>query len=805
MLQLVDRGLLPFTAFALGAGLLGRLAGQAVAADVVWGAASALVSVRLLVGIVDDLRRGRTGVDLIALLAMAGALALGEYLAGAVIGLMLATGQWLDRYAEGRARRELSTLLSRAPRVVHRYEDGELTSPPIEEVRIGDVLLVKPGEIVPVDGLVLTPGAVLDESALTGESRLVSREIGERIASGTVNAGGPLRIRATATAEASTYAGIVRLVTEAQASKAPFVRLADRWALLFVPLTLAVAGIAWLVSGDPVRALAVLVVATPCPLLLAAPIAIVAGISRSARRGIIVKGGGALETLARTSVLLFDKTGTLTAGVPHLAEVEPAPGQDPDEVLRLAASLEQVSPHVLAEAIVRSATLRELELAFPSEVVEQAGAGISGLVDGRRVALGNEDWVSGQGPLPAWARDLRRRTTMEAATNVFVQLDGELAGALVLEDPIRPESPRAIRLLRRVGVERIVMVTGDHPVVAETVAAALGVDGFLAERSPADKVDAVAAERADATGATVMVGDGINDAPALAAADVGVAMGARGTSASSEAADVVVLVDRLDRLAEAIAIARRARRIALESVVLGMGLSLAAMVIAAAGYLPPVAGALLQEGIDVLVILNALRALGGGRAATVRIAGWTETSERLRSEHRQLRPAIAGIRRLADRLDLLAGDELGTELAGVRSFLDERLIPHEELEEHTIYPTLSKAIGGDDPTAALSRTHREIFHLVRLFGRLVDDLPGAGADPGDGREGEPAVRPDGGPEAGLRPETDELRDIRRVLYSLSAILDLHLAQEEELYLSLGDEHPPGAAGAEVAGDTRRAA
>jgi heavy metal translocating P-type ATPase len=760
-----ERLLLPVTLAGLVLGLALEVTGQGDAAAWAWGLPSAAVGIWLAVSITRDLLRREAGVDLIALLAIAGALLLGELLAAAVIGVMLATGQWLERYAAGRAERELSALVSRAPRAVHRYEPGGLVTRPIEEVATGDRLLVKPGEVVPVDGVVVGEPAVLDESAITGESRLVTRESSEQVASGTVNAGAPFDIQAISTAEASTYAGIIRLVKEAQRTKAPFVRLADRYAILFVPLTLAIAGVAWAMSGDPVRALAVLVVATPCPLLLAAPIAIVAGISRSARRGIIVKGGGALEAIARAKVLLFDKTGTLTAGRPHLADVVTAPGIEPDEVLRLAASLEQVSPHVLASSIVQGARERELSLVLPEHVEERAGAGILGRVDGRHVAAGTPELAGGSGPFPGWARDVRRRVNLEGATSVFVAVDGELIGALVLDDPVRPETPRVIRSLRRAGVARIVMVTGDHYGVADMVGAAIGVDGVLAERTPADKVDAVASEREATDGILVMVGDGINDAPALAAADVGVAMGARGATASSEAADIVITVDRLDRLPEALRIARRSRSIALQSVVAGMGMSLVAMVVAALGYLPPVAGALVQEAIDVIVILNALRALRGGMEATVKVPGWTETSTRLRAEHRELAPALGRIRPLADRLGTLSPGDARTELERVRTFLTDTLIPHEELEDRIVYPLLAKAVGNEDVTAGLHRTHTEIFHLIRFYARLVDELPVEG------------------------PGGEDLTDLRRTLYGLDAILRLHMAQEEELYLSLGDEHP----------------
>ncbi|HET7465337.1 MAG TPA: heavy metal translocating P-type ATPase [Candidatus Dormibacteraeota bacterium] len=589
------------------------LAGQLDLADLTWALAVTLALIPLGITVIRDMVRGRTGVDLIALLAMFGSLALDQYLAGAVIGLMLSGGQALEGYATTRARRELTSLLSRAPRVVHRYEDGELASPDISAVRKGDLLLVKPGETVPVDGVVAAGVAVLDESTITGESRPVERGAGDQVRSGAVNAGSPFDIHAIATSEESTYAGIVRLVREAQASKARFVRLADRYALAFLPLTLGLAALAWIISGDPVRALAVLVVATPCPLILAAPVAIVAGISRAASRGVIVKGGAALETLARARTLVFDKTGTLTAGTPRVTSVEAFASIAPDEVLRLAASLDQVSPHVFAAGIVDAARRRQQSLDFPREVHETAGHGIEGLVAGRHVAVGKARWLARGRPLPEAIAAMRRRATMEGLSTVYVAVDGHIAGVLVMEDPIRADTPTALRGLREAGIERVVILTGDRRDVAETVGAAVGADAVISERTPAEKVQAVLDERARAV--TVMVGDGVNDAPALAAADVGVAMGARGATASSEAADAVIMVDRLDRMADAIRIARNARAIAVQSVVAGMTLSGAGMLLATIGWLPPVAGAIFQEAIDVAVVLNALRALGSAGLA----------------------------------------------------------------------------------------------------------------------------------------------------------------------------------------------
>ena len=769
--HLVERAILPMTVVGLLAGLALTWAGNHEAAGITWTVPAVVVAVRLAWAIVRDLVHGELGVDLIAILAIVGALLLGEPFAAGVIGVMLATGEALERYAQGRAHRELTALLGRAPRDVARYVDGRLETTPIEAVAPGDLLAIRPGEVVPVDGMVVGSPAVLDESALTGESRLMTREEGDPVSSGTVNAGSSFDLRAMATAAESAYAGIVRLVQEAQHSKAPFVRLADRYALIFVPFTLAISAAAWLVSGDPIRALAVLVVATPCPLLLAAPIAIVAGISRAARRGVIVKGGGPLETLARARIVLFDKTGTLTAGRPRLATIDVGPATEPTaidqgEVLRLAASVEQLSPHVLAGSIVHGARERGLELSMPDHVVETPGAGVSGLVDGRRVAVGTSDFCAGEGGLPRWARAVRRRAAIEGSTCAFVRIDDAVRGALILDDPLRPETPRAIRSLRRIGFTRIVMVTGDNAAVADIIGSAIGVDAVLADRVPSEKVDAVHAERSDASGPIVMVGDGLNDAPALALADVGVAMGARGASASSEAADIVITVDRLDRLTEAVQIARRARSIAVQSVVLGMGMSIVAMSAAALGFLPVVAGAILQEAIDVIVILNALRALRGGVEAPVQIPGWTETSARLRAAHIELEPSIGRIRTTADVLDGMPAAVASVALEEIRRFVSDDLLPHEELEDRTIYPMLAAAMGSDDATASMHRTHQEIFRLARLLDRLVADLAPEGLS------------------------GDDRTDVQRLLYGLEAILRLHQAQEEDLYLSIGDSTSP---------------
>jgi heavy metal translocating P-type ATPase len=753
--------LLTLTASGLAAGLVLYLAGARGAGDAAWAAAGVCGAGYALWAIGEAFRHGRVGVDVIALLALTGALAVGELLAAAVISVMLASGRALEAWAAGRARRDLHALLERAPRTARRYRDRVLETVPLEAVAPGDLLLVAPGELVPVDGTIAGTAAVLDESALTGEARPVERPVREPVRSGVVNVGGPFDVRATATAGDSTYAGIVRLVSQAEASQAPFVRLADRYAVWFLGVSLVVAGAAWAVAGAG-RAVAVLVVATPCPLILAAPVALVSGLSVAARRGVVVKGGGVLERLARCTTLLLDKTGTLTSGHPSVAAIIPAGAGEPAEILRLAASLDQVSAHVLAGAVVDAAIRRGCELVLPQQVEEVPGHGIRGLVAGHRVAVGKAGWVGVAGQ-PGWAKGVRRRARLDGALTVFVAVDGVPAGALVLDDPVRPDAARTIRALRDGGISRIVMVTGDRAEVADTVGAVIGVDEVLAERTPADKLDAVQLERDRAP--TIMVGDGINDAPALALADVGVAMGARGSAASSEAADAVLTVDRIDRLGEVRALAHRTRRIALQSVLAGMAMSLAAMAAAAAGLLPAVWGALLQELIDVAVILNALRALRPVRSHARLEAADTALARRFQHEHLTIWGAIEQLRAAADALGVLPAAEAMALVQRVYRLLVEEVGPHEKAEQDELYPAMDRLLGGGQATATMSRAHAEIAHQTRRLGQLIDDV-----SPGE-------------------PDEADIADLRALLYGLHAILRLHTAQEEESYLSLADTHP----------------
>jgi heavy metal translocating P-type ATPase len=594
-------------ALAGGAGLW--LRGDGANAHLVWSAGTAFVLAVLLVIIARSLARGEFGLDIVAALSMSGSLLIGEALAGNVIALMFAGGQVLEDHAQQRAKRDMTALLARVPRTASRYDDGHLAQVPLEDLNPGDRILVRPGEVVPVDGAVSGHPALLDESAMTGEPMPVRRAVGQPAMSGATNAGAAFDLIAERSAEQSTYAGIVRLVREAQDSKAPMARLADRWGLAFLALTILIAGATWLLTGDARRTLAVLVVATPCPLILAVPVAIVAGLSRAAKHGVLVKSAGALEAMARARTLLFDKTGTLTGGAPRIVAVEPAAGFSEDEILRLAGALAQGSQHVVSAALVAEARERGLALPPPAVVREEHGAGLAGVVDARPVVLGSLAHVAAHLPEEA-ARAVPAAERSPETMVTAVGVDGRFAGLIVMADEVREEAREALADLKEGGFQRIVLVTGDRADVAAAVAARLPIDEIVADATPAGKVEVVRREAVLAT--TVMVGDGVNDAPALAAADIGVAMGARGAAASSEAADAVILIDSLDRLPRAFAAARRARGIALQSVAAGMALSTLGMVAAALGHLTPLQGALIQEAIDVAVVLNALRVLAPG-------------------------------------------------------------------------------------------------------------------------------------------------------------------------------------------------
>jgi len=594
-------------AAGLAAGIAAGLTGHGDWAKSIWTAATLPVLAALLIEIVTSLRRGDVGLDIVAALSMTAALAFGESLAASIVALMYGGGQYLESFAEKAARREMTALLSRVPRTAIRHRDGQLEEVALELLQPGDRLLIRRGDVVPVDGTVAEGVGVLDQSALTGESLPVKILLGEAVLSGSTNAGEAFDLLATRRAAESTYAGIVRLVEAAQRVRAPMSRMADRYALLFLVVTIVLAAAAWDMTGDPIRAVAVLVAATPCPLILAVPVAIVSGLSRAAKLGILIKGGKAIETLARVRSLVIDKTGTLTVGQATIVSAKAADGVADDDLLRIAASLDQASKHVIAQTIVVEARRRALVLAVPSDVIETPGEGITGTVEGRKVVVGGLHFVAGKisdaglWPLP--------HDRPPGALAVAIAIDGKLAGVLVLADELRAGTEGLLHELRGLGIERIVLATGDRHEVARFIASGLSLDLVRSELTPDQKILVVLSERKN--GPVMMIGDGVNDAPALAAADVGVAMGAKGAAASAEAADVVLLVDHLDRVVPAIKIARRSRYIALESVVAGIGLSSLAMIAAAFGFLVPVEGALLQEVIDVAVIFNALRALRG--------------------------------------------------------------------------------------------------------------------------------------------------------------------------------------------------
>jgi heavy metal translocating P-type ATPase len=589
------------------AGLAIRLAGEAGPAALVWGVGLAITGAPVVWNTLRGLATGRFAADLVAMLAIVGALLLGEPLAGLIVVLMQTGGEALERYAEGRASEAVRELEAAAPRIAHRIGDRGPEDVPVDAVEVGDELLVRPGELIPCDADVVDGTSSVDTSRLTGEPIPVSARPGVKFLSGSLNLDSPLRIRATSPAGESQYARIVELVRTAQASKSPLQRLADRYAIWFTPFTLAVCGAAYALSGDPVRALAVLVVATPCPLILATPVAIIGGINRAARYGIIFRHGTALEQLGQVTVGLFDKTGTLTVGRPRVARVLSAPRFTANELLGLAASVEQGSGHLLGRTVVEEAAARGIAPAGAREIVEAPGQGVSGTVGGREVAVGGRTFLASRYPgIETEMRGLRGADD-RAELRAFVAVDGHAAGIIEYADRVRPELEGLMPRLRKLGLRRVVLLSGDDQANTNAVARAMGIEEAHGELLPEDKV-AYVRRLVKAGEKVLMVGDGTNDAPALSSATVGIALASGGGGVTAEAADAVLLADDPSRVETAIAISRRTLRLARQSIWAGLGLSALGMGAASLGWLPPIAGALVQEAIDVAVILNALRA-----------------------------------------------------------------------------------------------------------------------------------------------------------------------------------------------------
>ena len=585
--------------------------------DLVLGAQISISSFALVVAfnqgrrMVKSLMSGQFGLDVLAVTAIVATIFIGEYWASLVIVLMLTGGEALEDYAEGRAERELSALLERVPQRAHRFlADGTTEDIEVALVAIGDRLLVRPNEVVPVDGTLSGSAGSFDESMLTGESLPVDKDDGDTVMSGSLNGAAAITMIVTTIAADSQYQRIVALVTEAKQSKAPLVRLADRYAVPFTLVAYLIAGFAWWASGDSSRFAEVLVVATPCPLLIGAPVAFMAGMSSAARSGIVIKNAGTLERLARAKTVAFDKTGTLTQGTPRVVSVNPV-GMSEEEFLVIVGSVEQYSAHVLAGALRTAVAERGLPLRDVDDAHEVATHGVHATIDGRSVFVGKPKYV---------AENASGVTELELGPGeaaVYVLVDGAFAGSVTLRDEIRPDAPATLIVLRELGIRRVMMLTGDTEPVAMHVGRELGIDDVRAECLPEDKVDAV---RGATPRPVIMVGDGVNDAPVLAVSDVGIAMGAKGSTSAAESADIVILLDDISRVARAISIGQRTVAIALQSIWLGIAFSLALMVWAAQGHLPAIVGAALQELVDLVSILGALRAVRAGRAQLKGIA-----------------------------------------------------------------------------------------------------------------------------------------------------------------------------------------
>ncbi|EHN59336.1 heavy metal translocating P-type ATPase [Oenococcus kitaharae] len=558
--------------------------------------AGGLTTISMLIGMIKTIRSGKYGVDILAITAIVATLAVGEYWASLIVLIMLTGGDSLEDYASRQPSRELRSLLDNSPHTAHKISDQQTTDLPVEAVKIGDIILVKPGETVPVDGMIISGESTVDESSLTGESRAVTKDADDMLMSGSVNGDGALQFRVTKIASDSQYQRLVRLVKESEAKPAHFVRLADHYAVPFTLIAYLIGGIAWFLAKDPVRFAEVLVVASPCPLILAAPVALVAGMSRSSRKGIVVKNGTTIEKLAKAKSAAFDKTGTITAGSLFVDQIESADAAlSADRLLILAASAEQDSSHILARSLLTDAKNKKIHLLPVTNLAEVTGQGIKAEVDGQQIAVGKAAFA--QNP----ATDLPDQTA------VYVSIDGKYAGSITFKDTVRPEAKDTLARLKELGLSKLIMLTGDQQPVADKIAAGLALDEIHAQCLPEDKISLIN-NIPKQYKPIIMVGDGVNDAPALAAADVGIAMGAHGSTAASESADAVILKDDLSRVAEAVDISQDTMRIARQSVLIGIGICVFLMLVASTGVIPALFGAALQEVVDSVSILSSLRA-----------------------------------------------------------------------------------------------------------------------------------------------------------------------------------------------------
>ena len=565
-------------------------------AQVIVTIAGAVIALTMFIGMVKTLRSGKYGVDLLAILAVVATLAVGEYWAAMVILVMLTGGDALEDYAAKKANTELKALLDNSPQHAHLINEGKITDVAVGTVKVGDQIVVKPGELVPVDGVIVTGHGDFDESSLTGEARPVAKADGDAVMSGSINGNSAVTLQVNHLAKDSQYQQLVKLVKEAESTPAHFVRLADRYAVPFTIAAVVISALAWLISGNPQRFAEVLVVASPCPLILAAPVAMVSGMSRASRNGIVVKTGSVLEKLAEAKTGAFDKTGTITNGHLTVSKVIPAAEITTERLLHLAASAEQNSFHILARSLLTYATEHEISLAPVTDLEETTGKGITAKIEGHQVRAGKLNFVAPDNGKVALA-----------TTAIYVSVDGKYYGAIAFTDHIRPEAKKTMNRLKALGVNNLMILTGDQRAIAQTVARQVGITTVKADLLPQDKIAALKGVTLDLH-PVFMVGDGVNDAPSLATADVGIAMGAHGSTAASETADVVILQDNLARVAKAVAISKDTIRIAKQAVLIGIAICTILMLIACTGVIPAFVGAMLQEVIDTVSILWALKA-----------------------------------------------------------------------------------------------------------------------------------------------------------------------------------------------------